>query len=85
MAQEAVSVFVHDLKRLLDQAMPDLEKNARGELVLHQFIAGLPLHISTQLRATGDTKKLDETVERTRLLMTISPQGPVAAVEMSDF
>ena len=25
----------------------------------------------------GDTKKLDETVERTRLLMTISPQAPV--------
>ena len=78
---EAVSVFVHDLKRLLDQAMPSLDKNAHSELVLHQFIAGLPVHISTQLRATGDTKKLDETVERTRVLMTIIPQAPVAAIE----
>ena len=78
---ESVSVYVHDLKRLLDQAMPKLDKEARDDLVLHQFMAGLPTHISTQLRATGDTKKLDDTVERARLLMSISPQAPVAAVE----
>lgn len=41
-----------NLKRLLDQAMPNLEKNARSKLVLHQFIAGLPVHISTQLRSS---------------------------------
>ena len=37
--EESVSIYVHDLKRLLDQAMPELDKNARSELVLHQFIA----------------------------------------------
>ena len=78
---ESVSVYVHELKRLLDQAMPELNKDTRDNLVLHQFVAGLPTHISTQLRATGETKKLDDTVERTRLLMSISPQAPVAAVE----
>ena len=78
---ESISIYVHDLKRLLDQAMPELEQNARSQLVLHQFMAGLPTHISAQLRATGDTKKLDETAERARLLMSIATQTPVATVE----
>ena len=30
---ESVSVYVHDLKRLLDQAMPKLDKKARDDLV----------------------------------------------------
>ena len=81
---ESVSVFVHNLKRLLDKTMPNLETNARSELVLHQLIAGMPVHISTQLRATGDTKKLDETMEQARLLMSITPQAPLAALFESD-
>ena len=66
---ESLSLFLHDLKRLLDQAMPGLEANAREQLLLHQFMAGLPDTISSQLRATGDTKQA--TVERARLLKTI--------------
>ena len=58
--------------------MPKLDREARSDLVLHQVIAGLPTHISTQTGTTGDTKKLKDTVEQARLLMT-----PVAAVEFS--
>ena len=57
------------------------DKNARSELVLHQFVAGLPTRISTQLRATRDTKKLDDTMQWAWLLKSISPQAPAAAVE----
>ena len=37
---ESVSVYVHDLKRLLDQALPELEANARKQFVLHQSCRG---------------------------------------------
>ena len=68
---ETLHLFLHDLKRLLDQAMPDLPAAAREQLLLHQFLTELPAGISKQLRSTGDTKCLDTTVERARLLMTL--------------
>ena len=37
---EPISVFVHELKQLLEHAMPGLEKPARDTLLLHQFLAG---------------------------------------------
>lgn len=77
---EALSVFVHDLKKLLDQAMPTLNKAGREPLLLHQFLAGVPDTVSRQLRATGETTTLDAAVARTRLLMNIESHGQVAAV-----
>ena len=46
---EAISVFVHDLKKLLEQAMLGLEKPAQDTLLLHQFLAGIPENVSPQL------------------------------------
>ena len=61
---EALSVFVHELKKLLDQqAMPGLDATARDQLLLHQFLGGIPSTVSRQLRATGETKTLATTVE----------------------
>ena len=68
---ETLHLFLHDLKRLLDQAMPDLPAAAREQLLLHQFLTGLPIGISKQLCSTGETKCLETTVERARLLMTL--------------
>ena len=51
--------------------MPDLPNEAREQLLLHQFLAGLPSAVSKQLCSSGDTRALDTTVERARLLMTI--------------
>ena len=34
---EPISVFVHDLKKLIDHAIPNMEKEARDPLLLHQF------------------------------------------------
>ena len=72
---ESLSVFVHSGKNLLDQATPELEKTARDQLLLHQFLAGIPNAVSRQLRAAGEIKTLDAAITRTRLLMTIDDFG----------
>ena len=65
--------------------MPKLEANAQEQLLLHQFLAGLPESVSSQLRATGETKKLESTVERALLLITINSKTacPTAAAVTS--
>ena len=77
---EALSMFVHDMKKLLEQAMPQLEATARDQLLLHQFMAGIPDTVSRQLRATGETKALADTVERARLLMAIGERDRAAVI-----
>lgn len=54
---------------LLYQAMPGLAAEAKQQLLLHQFLTGLPISVSQQLRATDDTNVLDQVVERAKLLM----------------
>ena len=81
---EALSLYLYELKRLLDQAMPGLDATARSPLLLHQFMEGIPTVVSRQLRAAGDVKELDTALERARTLMTLEDQGnarPVAAME----
>lgn len=64
------------LKQLLEQAVPDLtDATAKGQLLLHQFLAGIPQSLSGPIRASGEVQDLDKAVERARLLMTVSAQG----------
>ena len=72
---EPLPLFTQDLKRLLQSAMPGLDENAGEQMLIHQFLTGLPTDISRQLRATGEAKKLTKVVERARLLMTIDNQS----------
>ena len=53
---EPISVFAHELKKLIDQAIPNMEKETRDPLLLHQFLAGFPDGITRQLRASGGGK-----------------------------
>jgi len=39
---ESLSVFVHELKQLLGQAIPNMNTDTSKQLLLHQFISGLP-------------------------------------------
>ena len=55
---EALSVFTHDLQKLLEQAMPDIDGKTHDQLLLHQFVAGLPLTVSKQLHAAGAVTNL---------------------------
>ena len=77
---ESVSMFAYELKKLLQQAMPGIETTAREQLILHQFLAGLPIVISQQLRASGETKELDKVVDRARLLMAMNDHSQVAII-----
>ena len=77
---EALSVFVHHLKKLLLQVMPDLDTTTRYQLLLHQFVAGLPQAVSQQLRVTGEAKDLAATMERARLLISLDDQGQTVIV-----
>ena len=61
---EAISVFVHDLKKLLDMAIPGMNKEAKDPLLLCQFVAGLPEPIMKQLRASGEVKTIEAAVTR---------------------
>ena len=74
---EPLSVYMH---KLLDRAMPGQERPARDQLLLHQFVTGLPDAISRQLRAAGETRELEKAVERVRLLLTIQDQEQTAAI-----
>ena len=60
--------------------MPELEKTARNQLLLHQFLAGIPNTMSRQLRAAGETKILDYTIERARPLMAIDAKEQAAVI-----
>ena len=77
---EALAVFVQGLKKFLEQAMLGLDAPGREQLLLHQFLAGIPEYVSRQLRATGEIKTLGIAVTRARLLMTIDDHGQAAAV-----
>ena len=67
---EPVSVFVHDLKGLLDWAMPKVEKVVRDKLLLHQFLTGLPDAVSRQIRATGKFEPFSRVSTRERFCDT---------------
>ena len=77
---EPITVFVHELKKLLDQAIPKLDVPTRKQLLLHQFLSGLPDTVSRQLRASGEMKTLQAAVDRARLLMTLDDPCRTAAV-----
>ena len=59
---EPISVYVHELKKLLDQAMPELDKSAREQPLLHQFITEIIPHVSRAIRAAADVSSFDKAV-----------------------
>ena len=81
---EALSMYVHDLKKLLSQAMPALAGEARDQLLIHQLLDGVPAAVSKQIRATGETAQLGKVVERARLLMTMENREQAAAIAAAD-
>ena len=76
---EAISVYVHDLRKLLSHALPEAANYAKEPLLLHQILAGIPEAIARQLRALGEVTTLDKAMTRARLLMTIDSE-PVATI-----
>jgi hypothetical protein len=83
---ETLTLFVHNLKILLERAMLSMDEDARAQLVVHQFLMGIPQAVSTQIRASGKKLTLEKVVEKARLLMTIRDynEQPVAMVQMDE-
>ena len=76
---EAISLYVHELRKLLTHALLDLEQAAREPFLLHQFLEGISEAISKQLRASGEVTTLNAAITRARLLMMID-SDPVAVL-----
>ena len=55
--REPLQMFIHELKTLLNRAMPDMDVATRDQLLLHQFLADIPLGVSKQLRASGEIQQ----------------------------
>ena len=68
---ESLSVFLHELRKLLAHSMLKVESSMRDQLFLHQFISGLPISIAKQLRATGEVKDINDSIQRARLLLSL--------------
>ena len=64
-------MYFHELKMLLDQAMPKLVAEEKPQLLVCRFLGGLPVLVSQQLCTAGDTKILDQVVEHAKLLMVV--------------
>ena len=47
--------------------MPGLAAEAKQQLLVHQFLASLPVSVSQQLQTTEDTKVLDQAVDHAKL------------------
>ena len=73
-------MFVHELKCLLDHAMPKADATTRKKLLIHQFLTGIPVEVSKQLRAIGDMADLDKLIQRAKLIMTLDCDEKTAAV-----
>ena len=78
---ESVRMHLYKLKRLLRQAMPELSDDASWQLLIHQFLTGLPAPVSRQLRAVGNMTNLEQLVERAKVLMVVDSSDKVAAVQ----
>ena len=77
---EPLSIFVHELKRLLDQAMLEIDATTQQQLLLHQFLTGIPVEVSKQLQAVGEIEDLDRIMQQAKLLMTLEYSKNTAAI-----
>ena len=76
---EAISVYVHDLRKLLSRTLPEVANDAKEPLLLQKGLAGIPEAIARQLRSLGEVTTLDKAMTRARLQITIDSE-PVATI-----
>ena len=55
------ALYLHELKKLLRQAMPDMDAATRQQLLKLQFLAGLLMSFGRQIRANGETAMANST------------------------
>ena len=60
--------------------MTGLAREVHNQLLIHQFLVGLPESVSQQLQVTGDTRDLESLAERAKIMITAMEQGRVSAI-----
>ena len=60
--------------------MPEIYAATRKHLLLHQFLNGIPVEVSKQLRAIGEIGDLDRLIQLAKLLMTLDYNEKTAAI-----
>ena len=51
--------------------MPSADVDTQNQLLIHQFLTGLPTEISKQLCTVGEIDDLGQIIQHAKLLMTI--------------
>ena len=64
-------IFLQDLIQKFQLAMPDVTGDAREQLLLYQFVAGLPASVNKKLQAACEITRIETAMERARLLMVL--------------
>ena len=64
--------------------MPDADDDTHDQLLQHQFISGLPGHISEQLGTTGEINDLDTVIEWAKLLLAIEESRRTADTKLTE-
>ena len=83
---ESVGIYLYELKRLLQQAMPELPEDAGQQLLIHQFLIGLPAVVSLQLRIVGNPTNLEQLVKCAKVLIVVDDSSKeLAAVQSETF
>ena len=79
-------MYLYEPKWLLRQAMPELSGDARQQLLIHQFLNSLPVPVSRQLQAVGNTTNLEQLIKRTKVPMIVDHNSrEIAAVHMETY
>ena len=79
---ESVEMNLYELKRLLQQIMLELSEDDSQQLLVHQFLIGLPEPVSPQLWAVGNTTNIQQFVKHAKVLMIVDASSKeVAAVQ----
>ena len=77
---ETPTLYLHELKKALQQAIPGIDDMSRKKLLKHQFFSELPTEVSHQLHMTNETD-LETLVDEAHLLMTIDDKVHSAVID----
>ena len=61
---ESVQIYVYELKKLINRALPDIETEAKEQLLFHRFVTGLPVQMSREIQLNSSITSLGEAVKR---------------------
>ena len=71
---ESPAMFLHNLRKLLDVAMPELGEG-KEQMLLHHFIEGLPKEVARLMRTSSEIENTKKALNKARLLILTIDQS----------